>query len=175
MVTIQLFKEMANAFDGVGEHSDSGKTSFKLKDKFFASVEESAQIAIFKLNLKGQKKLLASGNESIYPVEGKRGQKGWTTIELEHVEEDIVASGLKMAYDLASAGSQKNNPLHGIKLADMLHYLVKKHGWEEMGYHIDIRCFTHDPSVKSSLAFLRKTPWARAKVEEMYVESLKQK
>ena len=173
MVTIQLFKEMANAYDGVTEHSESDKTSFKLKDKFFTSVAETAQIAVLKLNLKGQRKLLASGNEVIYPVEGKRGQKGWTILELRNVEKDVVASGLKMAYDLASAGSQKNNPLHGIKLADILHYLVKKHGWEEMGYHINIRCFTHDPSVKSSLAFLRKTPWARDKVEEMYLESLK--
>ena len=64
---------------------------------------------------------------------------------------------------------QPNNPLHGIKLADMLEQLVANYGWEEMGARINIRCFNFDPSIKSSLKFLRKTPWARAKVEEMYL------
>ena len=69
-------------------------------------------------------------------------------------------------------GKQANNPLHGIKLADMLEALVERYGWEEMGERINIRCFTHDPSIKSSLKFLRKTPWAREKVEQLYLESL---
>jgi len=64
---------------------------------------------------------------------------------------------------------QPNNPLHGVKLADILERLVAEYGWEEMGALIKIRCFTHNPSVKSSLAFLRKTPWARTKVEELYL------
>ena len=68
-------------------------------------------------------------------------------------------------------GKQDNNPLHGIKLADMLETLVEKYGWEEMGERINIRCFTHDPSIKSSLKFLRKTPWAREKVEQLYLKS----
>jgi uncharacterized protein (DUF2132 family) len=65
--------------------------------------------------------------------------------------------------------TQANNPLHGVKLSDMLDTLVDKYGWEELGRKIKIRCFTHDPSVKSSLKFLRKTPWAREKVEQLYI------
>ena len=64
---------------------------------------------------------------------------------------------------------QKKDPLHGITLEIMLNHLVKHHGWEKMGDIIKIRCFTHDPSIKSSLQFLRKTPWARTKVEELYL------
>ena len=64
------------------------------------------------------------------------------------------------------------NPLHGITLAMMLEQLVAHVGWEEMGRVIPIRCFTHDPSTKSSLTFLRKTPWARAKVEAFYIDRL---
>ncbi|MEM6514697.1 MAG: VF530 family protein [Bacteroidota bacterium] len=69
--------------------------------------------------------------------------------------------------------SQKNNPLHGVKLEQMIVELQKHYGWEYMGYQIDIRCFNHDPSVKSSLKFLRRTPWARTKVEHMYLMMLK--
>jgi uncharacterized protein (DUF2132 family) len=68
-----------------------------------------------------------------------------------------------------SINPQPNNPLHGVKLADILERLVAEYGWEEMGVLIKIRCFTHNPSIKSSLAFLRKTPWARTKVEELYL------
>ena len=67
---------------------------------------------------------------------------------------------------------QPNNPLHGITLEAILEHLVAKYGWEVMGARINIRCFNHDPSIKSSLAFLRKTPWARTKVEQMYLRSL---
>lgn len=66
---------------------------------------------------------------------------------------------------------QPNNPLHGIKLADILEFLVAEYGWKELGTRIDIRCFNHDASVKSSLKFLRRTQWARDKVEELYVSS----
>ena len=65
---------------------------------------------------------------------------------------------------------QLNNPLHGVKLADILDYLVGVYGWDELGKRIKIRCFTSDPSIKSSLKFLRKTPWARKKVEELYLD-----
>ncbi|WP_373550509.1 VF530 family DNA-binding protein [Haliscomenobacter sp.] len=68
---------------------------------------------------------------------------------------------------------QPNNPLHGITLEKILLHLVEQYGWEEMGRQINIRCFNHDPSIKSSLTFLRKTPWAREQVEKLYVESLK--
>lgn len=64
--------------------------------------------------------------------------------------------------------SHPTNPQHGITLEKMLFALEAKLGWEEMGRRIPVRCFTHEPSLKSSLAFLRKTPWARAKVEVMY-------
>ncbi len=62
-----------------------------------------------------------------------------------------------------------NDPLHNVTLEAMLKQLVEHYGWEEMGKKIKIRCFTHDPSINSSLKFLRKTPWARAKVEKMYL------
>lgn len=65
--------------------------------------------------------------------------------------------------------TQPNNPLHGIKLEDILNHLVATYGWEELGEMIPIRCFAHEPSIKSSLKFLRKTPWARTKVEELYL------
>lgn len=65
---------------------------------------------------------------------------------------------------------QPNNPLHGVKLVDILERLVDEYGWEELGMRINIRCFTHNPSTKSSLAFLRKTPWAREKVEKLYLK-----
>lgn len=71
--------------------------------------------------------------------------------------------------------TQKNNPFHGVKLEQIINELVSHYGWEYMGYEINIRCFTHDPSVKSSLKFLRRTPWARAKVEIMYLNMLKKR
>jgi uncharacterized protein (DUF2132 family) len=73
------------------------------------------------------------------------------------------------------SNDQRNNPLHGVKLADILEFLVEKYGWEELGERITIRCFTHNPSVKSSLAFLRKTQWARDKVERLYLYSIRKK
>ncbi|MHC5351553.1 VF530 family protein [Metapseudomonas furukawaii] len=63
-----------------------------------------------------------------------------------------------------------NDPLHGMTLAKILEALVAHYGWEGLGSRIDIRCFTSDPSIKSSLTFLRKTPWAREKVEALYIE-----
>ena len=65
--------------------------------------------------------------------------------------------------------SKSSDPLHGITLEQLLTELVARFGWEELGRRIDIRCFRFEPSIKSSLVFLRKTPWARAKVEELYV------
>ena len=66
--------------------------------------------------------------------------------------------------------TQANNPLHNITLAEILEYLVKELGWEELGFRINIRCFNSDPSIKSSLKFLRHTPWAREKVEKLYLQ-----
>ncbi|MDO8965513.1 MAG: VF530 family protein [Algoriphagus sp.] len=68
---------------------------------------------------------------------------------------------------------QPNNPLHGIRLDDILQHLVEFYGWKELGERITIRCFTHDPSIGSSLKFLRKTPWARERVEGLYLKSLR--
>ena len=64
---------------------------------------------------------------------------------------------------------QPNNPLHGITLETIVNQLVQQFGWEELGKRIPIRCFTMDPSIKSSLKFLRRTPWARKKVEDLYL------
>ncbi len=62
-----------------------------------------------------------------------------------------------------------NDPLHGVTLEKLLTDLVAQHGWEELARRVPVRCFQFDPSIKSSLTFLRKTPWARAKVEDIYV------
>jgi uncharacterized protein (DUF2132 family) len=68
---------------------------------------------------------------------------------------------------------QPNNPLHGLTLEMILTSLVESFGWDGLGQRIDIQCFKNDPSIKSSLKFLRKTPWARDKVESLYVHTLK--
>jgi uncharacterized protein (DUF2132 family) len=67
----------------------------------------------------------------------------------------------------------ENDPLHGITLEAMLLSLVEKYGWEGLAERIPVRCFSQDPSVKSSLTFLRRTPWARAKVEALYLGRLR--
>lgn len=67
---------------------------------------------------------------------------------------------------------QPQNPLHGISLETILTQLVDDYGWAELGRLIDIRCFNHEPSIKSSLKFLRKTAWARSKVEALYISKL---
>ena len=68
-----------------------------------------------------------------------------------------------------------NDPLHGKTLESIVTELVSHFGWEELGQLITINCFTADPSIKSSLTFLRKTPWARKKVEELYIDMLERK
>ncbi len=64
---------------------------------------------------------------------------------------------------------QPRNPLHGLTLETIVVRLVEHYGWEDLSRHVRINCFVNNPSVKSSLTFLRKTPWARAKVEDVYV------
>lgn len=64
---------------------------------------------------------------------------------------------------------EHNDPLHGLTLEKIVTRLVEYYGWDELGQHINIRCFNSDPSIKSSLKFLRKTPWARNKVEQLYL------
>jgi uncharacterized protein (DUF2132 family) len=70
------------------------------------------------------------------------------------------------------AQQHPNDPLHGITLKVMLTHLVARHGWPGLAQAIPIRCFTFAPTITSSLKFLRRTPWARAKVEALYLESL---
>ncbi len=70
------------------------------------------------------------------------------------------------------ANSQPNNPLHGITLEMIITQLVDQYGWAELGKRIPIKCFTDNPSIKSSLKFLRQTPWARTKVEDLYLKSI---
>ncbi len=68
---------------------------------------------------------------------------------------------------------QPNNPLHGVKLNDIVEYLYVRYGWERLGEMVNIRCFQNNPSINSTLKFLRKTPWARKKVEDLYLRSIK--
>ncbi|HEX9802312.1 MAG TPA: VF530 family protein [Gammaproteobacteria bacterium] len=71
--------------------------------------------------------------------------------------------------------TQRNrDPLHGVTLEMVVTRLVERYGWEELGRRIRIKCFTSDPSISSSLKFLRKTPWARQKVEALYLQGLKE-
>jgi uncharacterized protein (DUF2132 family) len=74
---------------------------------------------------------------------------------------------------MSEAEKNKNNPLHGIKLQEILEQLVKVYGYKELGKRVEVRCFLFEPSINSCLKFLRKTPWARAKIEELYVASFK--
>ena len=69
---------------------------------------------------------------------------------------------------------QNNDPLHGITLEMALTRLIEHYGWEEMGKRIRIKCFNNDPSIKSSLQFLRRTPWARSKVESLYLRAVRE-
>lgn len=69
--------------------------------------------------------------------------------------------------------AQPDNPLHGITLEMILNELVAFYGWDELGRQIEIRCFNHEPSIASSLKFLRRTPWARQEVESLYIAMLR--
>jgi uncharacterized protein (DUF2132 family) len=70
---------------------------------------------------------------------------------------------------------QPNNPLHGVTLKALLEDLVARHGWDNLARRIRINCFANEPSIKSSLKFLRRTPWAREKVEQLYLEDLRRR
>jgi len=70
------------------------------------------------------------------------------------------------------SNQEHNDPLHGKTLEVILNHLVEYYGWEQLSYHININCFISNPSIKSSLTFLRKTPWARKKVEKLYLNTL---
>jgi uncharacterized protein (DUF2132 family) len=70
------------------------------------------------------------------------------------------------------ANTQQNNPLHGVTLQTIVEHLVAQYGWEDLGHLIKINCFTDNPSVNSSLKFLRKHEWARKKVEDLYLKTI---
>ena len=70
------------------------------------------------------------------------------------------------------SAEQPHNPLHGMTLEMILNYLLDRYGWDELGRRIDIRCFKNNPSMQSCLKFLRRTPWARDKVESLYLLSV---
>ncbi|NQY68037.1 MAG: DUF2132 domain-containing protein [Flavobacteriales bacterium] len=70
---------------------------------------------------------------------------------------------------------QPNDPLHGVKLIMILESLVKHYGWDELSMEVNINCFKNNPTIKSSLTFLRRTPWARDKMERLYIDLLKKK
>ncbi len=72
---------------------------------------------------------------------------------------------------MSDLNTQPNNPLHGIKLVEILEHLTERYTWEELASKININCFKSNPSIKSSLKFLRRTPWAREKVERLYLKS----
>ena len=88
----------------------------------------------------------------------------------------LQAFGLKLFKKTTAVNymtsTQPNNPLHGKTLEMILTELVDEYGWEELGEIITINCFTINPSIKSSLTFLRKTPWARKKVEDLYIDMI---
>jgi len=70
------------------------------------------------------------------------------------------------------AEQQPNNPLHGVKLVEILEFLIEEYGFEELGEIVNINCFKSNPTFKSSLKFLRTTPWAREKVEKLYLDTI---
>ena len=76
---------------------------------------------------------------------------------------------------MTESEKNKNNPLHGVKLKDILESLVKRYGWKGLAKRIHIRCFMFDPTINSSLKFLRRTPWARIQVEELYIDMMDEK
>ncbi len=75
-----------------------------------------------------------------------------------------------MSDNKKTSNTQPNNPLHGITLSTILERLVAEYGWEELGERVRIKCFITNPSLNSSLTFLRRTPWARDKVEKLYLK-----
>jgi len=81
---------------------------------------------------------------------------------------------VKSVWKRSMSESQKNNPLHAKTLEQVVKSLTEYYGWKKLGQRINIRCFTHNPSLKSSLTFLRRTPWAREQVEALYIETFSQ-
>ena len=95
-------------------------------------------------------------------------RRGWGIV-IGGVAGKLPALSLQSIWLQSMSSQRSNDPLHGVTLERLLTELVAHFGWGELGERIDIRCFRFEPSIKSSLVFLRKTPWARTKVEELYV------
>jgi uncharacterized protein (DUF2132 family) len=89
-----------------------------------------------------------------------------------HPENAKLQEPHRQATVMTSPVSHPRDPLHGITLESIINQLVQRHGWSEMGRRIPIRCFQFNPTVKSSLTFLRKTPWARQRVEDWFISEL---
>lgn len=88
---------------------------------------------------------------------------------------EIIVGNKKFKKRENMSDEHKNNPMHGVKLEMIINSLVEDYGWQGLDERIKINCFYNNPSVKSSLKFLRKTPWARKKVENLYLDTLKRK
>jgi hypothetical protein len=101
--------------------------------------------------------------EKLYPIQVKQKEK------LGRPDVDAFEA-MMMREEVATPSNHPRDPLHGVTLETIVRCLVERHGWEVMGSRIPIRCFLLDPSVKSSLTFLRKTPWARKKVEDWFAK-----
>ena len=84
----------------------------------------------------------------------------------------MICRSLSCCRKVVQASKQPNNPLHSVTLEQILTALLAHYGWEHMAEQVRVNCFMNDPSIKSSLKFLRRTPWARAKVEQLYLEML---
>lgn len=114
-------------------------------------------------------------NESFGKLVVKMLEKAVTRGRMPLRVRDAVKSRNEPASELSipMTDIQPNNPLHGITLEKLLNELVAHYGWPALGERIAIRCFIHDPSISSSLKFLRRTPWARERVEALYIDMLK--
>ena len=144
----------------------SGKLDYRKVTVSEANVRVYPGLAI----LLGKGKFSGIVNANLFSIEllytevyVKKGEKWLLTSRHANRMQDFL--GLSM--------EQKNNPLHGKTLEMILQHLVDLYGWKDLGIIIKINCFNYDPSIKSSLTFLRKTPWARKKVEDLYIDSLR--
>jgi hypothetical protein len=104
--------------------------------------------------------------ENVYPA-GRKFQSAIENDRLSGLDESVSPGQARRL--MSSSPAHPNDPLHGITLETVLQRMVDRHGWERMADQIPIRCFMFDPTIKSSLTFLRKNPWARKKLEDWYV------
>ncbi|MEX6627322.1 VF530 family protein [Tenacibaculum salmonis] len=113
-------------------------------------------------------------NNNNQPTDKQQESKFSEDVALKNEENSKEEKPVKRKRRQATQ-EQLNNPLHGVKLAQILESLVAYYGWEYLGERVNIRCFINNPTMKSSLGFLRRTTWAREHVEDVYLEMLKEK